>query len=209
MIAAVVLEEMYDILKDGKKFDEKKYELKLKELVEDDCVFDNVEQAFTDEKDEILQGKYAVYDALFMNKPSEAVRRFMPVWDRIKQWIVDEFYMKDDKGNIIKPELIDIDDKTEFRYELFNWLQDMEMEFSNSRMFQERIQFCQEVIELFAWQEDSSDNYRTAIGESLNDLQNYSQCDEWFEAWLKEEPDNPNSINIYLFCLRAYNEIKI
>ena len=57
----------------------------------------------------------------------------------------------------IKPEMIDIDDKTEFRYELLNWLQDMEMEFSNSRMFEERIQLCNDAIELLACQEDSQD----------------------------------------------------
>jgi uncharacterized protein YecA (UPF0149 family) len=201
MIAAVILEEMYDILKEGKTFDEKKYELKLQELVEDDFIFDNIEQAFAEEKDEILQAKYKVYDALEEHKPSEAVRQFMPVWDKIKQWIVDEYYVTDAKGNIIKPELMDIDDKTEFRYELYNWMQDMEMEFSNTRMCQERIEFCRDVIDLFAWQEDSPDNYRTAIGEALNDLQEFRECDEWFEAWLKEEPDNPNCINIYLYCL--------
>lgn len=207
MIAAVILEEMYYVLKEGKKFDEKKYELKLKELLEDDTIFDDVEQALEDEKDEILKAKYEVYDALYEHKPREAVRRFMTVWNKIKQWIVDEFYVIDGNGNTIKPEMIDIDDKTDFRYELFNWLQDMEMEFSNSRMFEERIQFCNDVIELFAWQEDSPDNYRAAIGEALNDMQKYRECDEWFEAWLKEELDNPHCINIYLYCLTYRDDI--
>ena len=200
-IAAVVLGEIYDILSDGKKFDEKKYELKLKELVEDNYIFDNIGQAFVDEKDEILQAKHKVYDALYENKTAEAVRQFVLVWDKIKQWVIDEYYVIGADGIVRKPEAIDIDDKTEFRYDLYNWLQDMEMEFSNAGMFQERIQFCKDVIELFAWQEDSSDNYRTAIGEALNDMQNYSECDNLFEAWLEDEPDNPNCINIYLFCL--------
>lgn len=200
-IAAVVLGEIYDILSDGKKFDEKKYELKLKELVEDNYIFDNIVQAFGDEKDEILQAKHKVYDALYENKTTEAVRQFVLVWDKIKQWVIDEYYVIGADGIVRKPEAIDIDDKTEFRYDLYNWLQDMEMEFSNAGMFQERIQFCKDVIELFAWQEDSSDNYRTAIGEALNDMQNYSECDNLFEAWLEDEPDNPNCINIYLFCL--------
>lgn len=208
MIAAVVLEEIYDVLKEGKTFDEKKYELKLKELLEDNFIFDNVEQALADDKDEILQAKHKVYDALYEHKPSEAVRQFMQVWDKIKEWITDEFYIIDAKGNTIKPEMIDVDDKTEFRYELYNWLQDMEMEYSNSRMFEERIHFCNDVIELFAWQEDSPDNYRTAIGEALNDMQRYMECDEWFEAWLKEESDNPHCINGYLYCLTYRDDIE-
>jgi tetratricopeptide (TPR) repeat protein len=201
MIAEVLLEDIYDILSDGKNFDEKNYELKLKELVEDDFIFDDIGQALADEKDEILQAKHRVYDALYEHKPTEAVRQFMSAWDKIKKFIVDEYDVIDAGGIAVKPELIDIDDKTEFRYELYNWLQDMEMAFSNTRMFQERIQFCKDVIELFAWQEDSADDYRTSIGEALNDLQNYEECDDWFEAWLKEEPDNPNCINIYLLCL--------
>ena len=39
-------------------------------------------------------------------------------------------------------------------------------------------------------------------------MQNYRECDEWFEAWLKEEPDNPNCINIYLFCLISRGDIE-
>ena len=208
MIAAIVLEEMYDILKEGKEFDEKRYELKLKELIEDNFIFDNVGQALEDDKDEIFQAKHKVYNALYERNHTEAVRQFMQIWNKIKQWIMDEFYITDTKGNLIKPEMIDIDDKTEFRYELFNWLQDMEIEFANTRMFQERIQFCSDVIELFAWQEDSADNFRTAIGEALNGMQNYRKCDDWFEEWLKEERDNSSCINIYLDCLIQRGDIE-
>lgn len=49
MIAAVVLEEIYDVLNENRRFDEKKYEQKLKELLEDDVIFDDVKQAFEDD----------------------------------------------------------------------------------------------------------------------------------------------------------------
>jgi len=207
-IAAVLLEEMYYGLSYGKKFDEKEYEAKLNELVNDDFIFDDVEQSSADEKDEILQAKHKVYDALYEHNPIEAVAIFMDAWDKIKQYVKEEFYRIDRGGNTIKPELIDIDDKMDFKYDLFNWLQDIEMEFQNAKKYEELICFCRDVIDLFAWQEDSPDNYKTAIGEALNNLRKYEECDNWFESWLKEEPDNPNCINIYLFCLIDRNDIE-
>lgn len=208
MIAAVLLEEMYYGLSYGKKFDEKKYEAQLNELVNDDFIFDDVEQSSADEKDEILQAKYKVYDALDEHNPTEAVTIFTDVWDKIIQYVKKEFYITDKRGNTIKPELIDIDDKTDFKYDFFNWLQDMEMEFNNARKFEERIHFCMDVIDLFAWQEDSPDNYKTAVGEALNNLRKFEECDNWFESWLKEEPDNPDCINIYIFCLIDRGDIE-
>lgn len=101
---------------------------------------------------------------------------------------------------MIKPEIIDVDDGTDFKYELFNWIQDMEIEFSNSRRYRERILFCQDVIDLFAWKEDTNEGYKAAIGEALNDLKRYKECDEWLDNWLKEEPNNVNCINVYIFC---------
>lgn len=55
MIAAVLIEKIYDVLKEGKKFDEKIYELRLKELLEDDFIFDDVSLALADDKDEIVR----------------------------------------------------------------------------------------------------------------------------------------------------------
>lgn len=200
MIASVLLGEMYEILKEGRPFDEKKYEKELQELVEDEFIFDDVRKALEDASDTILQAKYNVYNAIFERKPTEAVRLFMEVWDDIRKFVKDNFYKQDAEGNVVKPELVEIDDETDFKYELYNWLQDMEMEFHNSRLYEERIQFCQEVMDLFAWKEDSADNYKSAIGEALNDLKRYNECDEWLEDWLKEEPDNISCINTYIQC---------
>lgn len=200
MIAAVLLEEMYYVLKEGKPFNEKRYEKQLMELVKEDFEFDDMIQEFEEDADAILQAKYKIYDALYEQKSTEVTRLFMEIWGEIKKFVIDNYYKKDSKGNFIKPELIDIDDETEFKYELFNWLQDMEMEFHNSGLYEERIRFCQDVIDLFAWKDDSADNYKTGIGEALNDLKRYKECDEWFENWLLEEPDNVSCVNIYIFC---------
>lgn len=208
MIASVLLEELYDILSYKKPFNEKKYEEKLNELENDNWIFDDVHEALADENDEILLAKYKVYDAIIDNKSSEAVSVFLQVWDKIKKYIRAEFYKIDSKGNQIKPEILDVDDKTNYKYELFNWLQDIEIEFGNVKMHEEKIKFCKDILELFAWQEDSPDDYKTAIGESLNDLKRYKECDEWFEALLKEEPSNPNYINIYMLCLIMRNDIE-
>jgi len=138
----------------------------------------------------------------------EATSLFMSVWDQIKHFVIDGFYSENNNGQLIKPELTDIDEQTDYKYDLFNWLQDMEMEFGNARKDEEQIQFCKDVLDLFSWRVDCSDNYRTAIGEALNSLRKYSECDEWFESWLKIDSNNPNCINIYIFCLIIRNDLE-
>lgn len=208
MIASVMLEQMYDVLRYGMIFDEKKYESELIELLNDDFIFDDVAMVLADEKDEMLQARNKIYDALYEHKSADAICMFMDLWDKIKKFIINEFYDIDTYGNTLKPEIMDVDDKTEFKYEFYNLFQDMEMQFSNAKMYKERIRFCRDAISLFAWNEDSADDYKTAIGEAYNSLEKYEDCDELFESWLKEESDNPNCICSYLFCLMERGDTK-
>ncbi|MGB4659508.1 MAG: hypothetical protein WBI07_10025 [Mobilitalea sp.] len=118
MIASVLLEKLYDTLSHKKPFNEKKYEEKLNELENDDWIFDDVHEALADENDEKLQARYKVYDAIIDNKSLEAVSVFLQIWDKIKKYIREEFYKIDSKGNQIKPEILDVDDKTNYKLPL-------------------------------------------------------------------------------------------
>jgi len=113
--------------------------------------------------DEILQARYKVYNAIIDNKSLEAVSVFLQVWDKIKNYIREEFYKIDSKGNQIKPEILDVDEKQITNMNWFNWLQDIEIEFGNVEMHEEKIKFCKDILELFAWQEDSPDDYKQQL----------------------------------------------
>lgn len=207
MIASVLLGQMYDMMTESLYFDEVRYERELREMLQKVVDMEYYED---DEDNVILQAKHKVYDADGEGKPSEAVDYFMEVWEDIKKYIVEEFYETDKKGNTVKPDLFNVDEKTKFKYEFFNWFQDMEMIFTNSRRYEERLKVSQDMIELFSWESERPDDWRVAIGESLNDLKRYAECDSLFEEWLTEEPKNTEAIKGYLHCaMRRNNKEKV
>lgn len=210
MIASVVISDLYYIMKENKNFDEQKYAKELRKLVKncDDRTLPEEDLEGTDlvETDlevtdcwyEISALIYVGYDALKeMNYP-EMTYQWLSAWEKVKE-IVKNAYKK--------PSLVEVDEATDFAYELHNWLQDMEMELGNAKENEKRITFCREVLDLFDWEEDSPDNYMAAIGEALQDLGRVKESNEWFEDWLKKEPGNPSCINAYFWCLIERNEI--
>lgn len=139
-------------------------------------------------------------------RPTQATRIFLTVWDDIKTFVKENCYKTDNKGNIIKPELIDVDEQTDYKYELYNWIGDMEITFMNSRMYEEAITYFSELIDLFAWEKESCDYYKANIGEVYNAMEKYEECDKYFEDWLKQEPNNIPCISIYILCVMLRND---
>lgn len=195
MIASVLLGEMYEVMKFNRPFNEEHYKEELYGLV---YFEDDLDEA---EEDVILSAKRRVYDAMSEDRPTQAVRIFLTVWADIKAFIKENYYKTDNKGNIIKPELIALDEQTDNGYDLYNWIEDMELTFMNSRMYEEAITYFNEILDLFAWEKESCDYYRTDIGEVYNSMGKYAECDKYFEDWLKQEPNNISCINIYILCV--------
>lgn len=195
MIAAVLLGEIYEVMKFNRPFNEEHYKEELYGLVHYEDDWDELEE------DEILSAKWRVYDAMSEQRPTQATKIFLTVWDDIKTFVKENCYKTDNKGNIIKPELIDVDEQTDYKYEFYNWIGDMEITFMNSRMYEEAITYFSELIDLFAWEEESCDYYKANIGEVYNAMEKYEECDKYFEDWLKQEPNNIPCISIYILCV--------
>lgn len=195
MIASVLLAEIYEVMKFNRPFNEEHYKEELYGLVYFEDDFDEAEE------DAVLSAKRRVYEALSEDKPTQAVRIFLTVWGDIKSYIKENYYKTDNKGNLIKPELIDLDEWTDNKYDLYNWIEDMELAFMNSKMYEEAIIYFNEILDLFAWEKESGDYYKANIGEVYNSMEKYAECDKYFEDWLKEEPNNISCINIYILCM--------
>lgn len=199
-IGAIILEDIYYVLKEGHSFDEAKYEAKLNQLIVD-C-----DQEYNREYDENDEGPWTGiqeliwngYDAVEQLDYDTMLKNWLPAWEQLKV-IVD--------GAEEKPSILNVDEATDFTYQIYNWLQDMEMELGNAKEYEKRINFCKEVLELFTWDLDSPDNYKAAIGESFHLLGQVEECDAWYESWSGEEPGNPACINSQIWCLLDRNEM--
>ena len=66
---------------------------------------------------------------------------------------------------------------------------------------EERIGFCQKVLEIFDWQDDDDSYFRCGIGESLFQQGKIVETYEYYEKWLAEEPQNTNGIYSFSWIL--------
>ena len=137
------------------------------------------------------------YKAVEKFQYDKMLENWLSAWEQLKAIIA---------GAEHKPSIRNLEEATDYAYGIYNWLQDMEMELGNAKEYEKRIIFCKEVIEILTWESDSSDNYRAAIGESMNQLGQVKKCDEWYKNWSDEEPKNAACINSQIWCLVERNE---
>ena len=196
MIGGVLVQHMNSVMMFGHRFDEADYALQLDRLVTEATVIEQKEVVL----DEIQTEKHAGYDALMQGNKEEMAAHFRQGFALVKQIVEEQFADK-------KPTLQEVEEKTEFKYGLFAWFEDMERELGAAGMQEERVELCKEMLETFAWNEGAKDGFRAAIGEAYHGMGKLEECKQYFDAWLAEEPENPVAVNSYLYCLVSMNEI--
>lgn len=204
-IGAVLLEEMYGILKEGHSFDEKKYQENLSEMLQQciDQEDDHHIRTEWDQWDELVQNGYDCYEG---QKETEGLTLWQEAWD------IFCAAMEQNKGIYSVSELMETQD---YVYPIDGWMQDYEMELGNARKFAERIAFCRKILELFRWEDEDDSCFQCGIGDSLFDEGKRTEAYEHYEKWLGKNPRNINGINRFSWLLfengdaqRAYEMVK-
>lgn len=89
----------------------------------------------------------------------------------------------------------------DYVYPIDGWMQDYEMELGNAGKYEERIAFCQKMLEIFDWEEEDDSCFQCGIGESLFREGKIEDAYEYYENWLAGDPQNVNGINSYSWIL--------
>lgn len=79
-------------------------------------------------------------------------------------WGIFESAMKQISGT---ETLYGLMESQDYEYPIDGWLQDYEMELGNAGKYEERILFCQRILEIFDWEDSDDSCFRCGIGESL------------------------------------------
>lgn len=198
-IAAIVMTEIYDILKAGKNFDEEKYRRCLEEMLQQsiDCEDDHHMKTEWDIWDEFVQDGYEKFDK---NKREEGLQ----LWD--KAWEMFQSIMKHTSEKVSVYQLMEEQD---YVYAIDGWLQDYEMELGNARKSEERITYCNRILELLDWTDDDNKScFKSGIADSLFDLGKKDEAFAFYEKWLKEEPQNCNGISGYSWILLESGDVQ-
>lgn len=195
-IGAVVLTEIYDILKAGKNFDEAQYKRSLEEMLQQSTDFEEKHHVKTEwgAWNQYVQDGYECFEE---QKREEGLK----LWD--KAWKIFQSIMNQQSEKISVYQLMEEQD---YIYAIDGWLQNYEMELGNGRKNEERIAFCQKILNLFDWQEDDDSCFQCGIGDALFDLGKKEEAFKFYEKWLTEEPQNFNGINGYSWILLESGE---
>lgn len=197
-IGAVVIEEIYDVMKEKQPYDEKRYTDALNRMVQQCIDYGDTYHIRTewDEWDDLVQKGY---EAEVTGGENEMIACWWEAWD-IFQKIVEQEEMKTSVSDIMESQ--------DYKYPVDEWLQDMEMELGKAVESEKRLEFCRKVLEIFDWSFDDSSNYMSAIGEELYETGKVDEGREWFENWLEKEPHNRNALDTYSWCIQKEEGIE-
>lgn len=197
-IGAVALTEIYDILKEGKPYDEARYKKSLEEMLQQSLDFEDNHFIKTewDEWDELVQKGYECFEE---QKSEDGLSFWMDAW-LIFQSIMEQ------QAKITS--LIGLMEEQDYVYAIDDWLQDYEMELGNERKYEERIALCQKIIELFSWQDDDGSCFQCGIGDSLFYEGKKDEAYRHYETWLEEDTQNINGINGFCWILSENGDIE-
>ena len=191
-IGAIVIEEIYDVMKENQPYDEKKYAQALENMVQQCIDYEDTHEILTewDEWDQLVQEGYEAQE-------DQNGEKMLSLW--WKAWGIFQKIVETAEYKIGISGLMESQD---YQYPIDAWLQDLEMELGNAGEHKKRVEFCTRILEMLDWSFDDADNFKSAIGEELYAEGNVEQGCKWFEDWLKEEPHNQNALSVFSWCVQ-------
>ena len=191
-IGAVVLTEIYDVMKENQPYDEEKYQNALEEMFQQCIDFEDAHNILTewDDWDELVQRGYEVQEN---GNESQMISYWWEAWQAFQE-IMKHAEMRMSVSGVMESQ--------DYKYPIDAWLQDMDMELRNLGEHKRRMEFCSQVLEMFDWTYDDGDNFRSAIGEEFYAAGKIEEGKNWFEEWLKKEPHNKSALCVYSWCIQ-------
>lgn len=190
-IGAIVLTEIYDILKKGQAFDEERYKISLEDMLRQSIDYEGDHYIRTewDAWDDLVQKGHESFEE---KKATEGLRLWREAWD------IFESAMKQASET---ETLYGLMESLNYVYPIDGWLQDYEMELGNAGKYEERIALCQKILEMFDWRDEDDSCFRCGIGESLFREGKIEDSYEYYENWLANNPKNVDGINSFSWIL--------
>lgn len=200
-LATALINEIFEIVKYNKPHSEERYRTFVEEAVRENFNEDSVIDIETGRERTISELLYE-FEELVMeeNAFDEAADAFLEVWPKLKAYI-DDNYTRETEDGLQRLTPGQIDERTEYRMELFNSVMDADMAFLNSGRYEEGVKILKEILETFAWEDDEDASVRGSIGECLERSGKTEEADKWFEDWLSERPKDPRCANYYVMAL--------
>ena len=207
-LATALINEIFEIVKYNKPHSEERYRAFVEEAVREDFNEDSVIDIETGRERTISELLYE-FEELVMeeNASDEATDAFLEVWPKLKAYI-DDNYTRETEDGLQRLTPGQIDERTEYRMDIYNSVTDADMAFLNAGRYEEGVRVLGEILQTFAWEKDEDASIRGGIGDCLERSGKKGEADKWFEAWLSERPKDPHCANYYVMALMDRGDLE-
>lgn len=205
-IAQILMSEIYTSTLEKDDFDEKRYARHLRNMVNKTLAAGKDDPPDDWERMEglILEGSYADRKKDY----AAASDRYLEAWNILKNIL---------KQRDKKPSVMQLEAEKKYYYDISGWLRDIPAVLRRSKRYEDSVRYCREVLLLFHWnpetgtdpEDDSYIYFRKALGISLFLSGHEEEGEQYFLAWLKEDPESVPALDGYaegLTAIRKYDE---
>lgn len=127
----------------------------------------------------------------------------LAVWDQGFEVLMEIIREGRNEDKAFARELIDLDDGTDFKYDVCGWLDDYLDELDMREEYEQLQKKCEQLIGLFAWSEDSPSDLNFRIASAMRAQGKMDEATELCEEWYKKEEDNPQAISALIYARTA------
>lgn len=188
---------IFEVLKYNKPYKEERYRDSIEEVVRERFNEKSVLDIETGREHTIAK-RLEEFDELVMDEkdPGAAAVFFMELWPMLKQFIENN-YTRETKDSLERFSPQQIDERTDYRMNLYISVMGSVMAFLNAKRYEDGIRVMGEILDTFAWLPGEDSPFRRGIGECLEESGKKEEADNWFHSWLTESPKDPDCANYY------------
>lgn len=119
--------------------------------------------------------------------------------------LVDDMKKERPDGKI---ELYQLDEITDFKYNVEGWLEDYLDEIDMQEEYEHLLKVCDALLEMFCWEEDTPSEIRFRKASVLGALKRNDEAAEFCRKWLEEDPDNISAVTASVYASLARHDMK-
>lgn len=119
--------------------------------------------------------------------------------------LVDDMKNEQPDGKL---ELYQMDEITDFEYDVEGWLEDYLDELDMHEEYGHLLEVCDALLEMFSWEEDMPSDIRFRKVSVLGALKRNDEAAEFGRKWLEEEPDNISAVTANVYASLALHDME-
>lgn len=105
-------------------------------------------------------------------------------------------------------ELYQLDEDTDYQYDVQGWLQDCIDELDMREERDSLLSVINELLELFQWKESSASEFKAVKSSVLSRLGRADEAADFCKEWIREEPDNIFAIAATIYASIAIRDME-